>query len=193
MKKMLFTISLLISMAVAISATPSPIVGTWESSDGETLLLEENGKMTFSQKRSVNGAPGEMTSTGTYTYDSANQKLSYTIEKTKLMNSAGYDDTKKYDSPGRSFVETAIVKGNRLYWANREYVDSGKAEDNTTKPSDSADIDSLITHCKEIKGRMDTGDADALNEFQDLSARLMAMSDSFSDEQLERFMQIVTQ
>jgi len=40
---------------------------------------------------------------------------------------------------------------------------------------------------------MDTGDDDALNEFQDLSARLMAMSDSFSDEQLERFMQIVTQ
>ena len=109
-----------IGLAMTLAAAPNPIVGTWKTWDGEILELNGRGEMTFSQTKSVNAAPGTITSKGRYTYDPATQKLSYTIYETKLRNSAGYDDTKTYGSSGSSFVETAVVKGTRLYWASKE-------------------------------------------------------------------------
>lgn len=191
-KKGILAVLMMGSLIMAISAAPSVIVGTWKTYDGEVLTLTEDGQMTFSQEKSINGNPGTITSTGRYSYDAASQKFSYTIEKTRLKNSAGYDDTKGYGQEGRSFVETAVVKGKHLYWANRDYVDDSKMDDNSSSASEGGEIDALLDRLENLKSKMVSGDSNALAEFQDLSPQLMARSENFSDAQLDRFMKIVS-
>ncbi len=103
-------------------STGGNIVGTWRNTSGVIVKFDGNGKFTNQMTKSVNGNPGILIISGTYSYDPLTQTLNYTIDRTELTGSAGYDTV---DKSVKSYSEKATISGSTLSFGGGSYTRSG--------------------------------------------------------------------
>lgn len=104
-----------------VASSGGSVAGQWRNSKGDVVNLGSGGSFSYSQTRSVNGNPGSLTSTGSYTWNSSTRQITYTISETRLSGSAGYDEAKTYNPP-RSFTTTMYVENGVLVFENERFT-----------------------------------------------------------------------